>query len=176
MRGSPHEVFPPSDQNQGPLSDPFAKSKPPLPPDILMSQKSGYSGPLDPELEIQNFRWSEIWRLYVATRATIYRSLRALRTGPNIKKYPTLNLFGVFFVTFSGVSGDFSKKTLFETFCDLGPGGSRDSCRWSLGSQALQTWWASNRLGPPKKFREPQIGPKFAPTCTRHPKSPSPLL
>ena len=98
----------------------------------------------------------------VATRAAIYRSLQALRaqnrkkvskrvflgvwrkvsknTRESLKipkKYPKarksvfLDFFGYFLRLFSRPP----KRPFLRLFCDFGPGGPGDSCKWRLGSQ-----------------------------------------
>ena len=95
-----------------------------------------------------------------ATRAAICRSLRALRARNHKKvskkvflgvrreksqKYPKkskntdfqtflgiFRLFGYFLRLFCGPP----KGPFLRLFCDFGPGGSGDSCKWLLGSQA----------------------------------------
>ena len=71
----------------------------------------------------------------------------------SLKKYPKslkIPIFGPFWVCF-GIFRFFRvffesflqtpQKTLFETFCDFGPGGPRDSCKWRLGPQILGAIW-----------------------------------
>ena len=93
----------------------------------------------------------------VAIRATIYRSLRAQNRKKVSKrvflgvrkkvpentrksqKIPKIGLFGVFFDFFRYSRGLFCgppKRLFLRLFCDFGPGGPGDSCKWSLGSQA----------------------------------------
>ena len=87
----------------------------------------------------------------VAIRATIYRSLRALR-GQNRKKVSKIwgsarkspkmskklhkiGHLGVFFDFFGYFRGLFCrppKRLFLRLFCDFGPGGPGDSCKWSL--------------------------------------------
>ena len=96
---------------------------------------------------------------FLATRAAIYRSLRALRarnrkkvskrvflgvwrkvskntrkslkTPKNTQKGPKIGIFRLFQVFFETPD---PKKTLFETFLRFRPG---DSCKWRLGSQGF---------------------------------------
>ena len=94
-----------------------------------------------------------------ATRATIYRSLRALRAQnpkkvskrvflgvckkvpENIRKsrkIPEKVQFRVFFDFFGYFRGLFCrppKRLFLRLFWDFGPGGPGDSCKWSLGLQ-----------------------------------------
>ena len=98
-------------------------------------------------------------KVFVATRATIYRSLQALRAQnrkkvskrvclgvcktvsvpENARKSPKIHKIGLFrvfwlFRVFSGTSLQTPKKTLFEFFfCDFGPGGPGDSKAFVLG-------------------------------------------
>ena len=100
-------------------------------------------------------------RICIAIRATIYRSLRALRAQNRKKvskrvfsgvrkkvpentrksqKIPKIGLFGVFFDFFGYFGGLFCgppKRLFLRLFCDFGPGGPGDSCKWSLRSQDL---------------------------------------
>ena len=96
----------------------------------------------------------------VATRAAIYRSLRALRSQNRKKvskrvflgqkrpqKYPEkskkihskvqfLCLFFDFFGYFRGLFLQTPPNRLFlRLYCDFGPGWPGDSCEWRLGSQ-----------------------------------------
>ena len=62
------------------------------------------------------------------------------------KNTPKIGLLGVFFDFFGYFRGLFCgpPKTLFlRLFCDFGPGGPGDSCKWSLGSQLFRANWAS---------------------------------
>ena len=63
----------------------------------------------------------------LATRATIYRSLRALqaRNPKNVSKR----------VFFGGLQKSPPKRLFLRLFWDFGPGAPGDSCKWSLGSQ-----------------------------------------
>ena len=95
----------------------------------------------------------------LAIRATIYRSLRALR-AQNRKKVSKRVFLGVrkkvpentrksqkihqkvqfwvffdFFGYFRGLFCGPPKRLFLRLFCDFGPGGPGDSCKWSLGSQ-----------------------------------------
>ena len=97
----------------------------------------------------------------LAIRATIYRSLQALR-GQNRKKVSKRVFLGVckkvpqntrknqklpqkvqfwrifdFFGYFRGLLCRPPKRLFLRLFCDFGPGGPGDSCKWSLGSQIL---------------------------------------
>ena len=51
-----------------------------------------------------------------------------------VKKKP---IFRPFYFCYLGTHLQTPTKTLFETlsFCDFGPGGPRDSCKWRLGLQ-----------------------------------------
>ena len=98
----------------------------------------------------------ELFYFSVAIRATIYRSLRAQNRKKVSKrvfwgvrkkvpentrksqKIPKIGLFGVFFDFFGYFRGLFCgppKRLFLRLFCDSGPGGPGDSCKWSLGSQ-----------------------------------------
>ena len=99
--------------------------------------------------------------------SAIYRSLRALRARnrkkslkkgllgggleKSLKKYPKksrntdfrtfLGIFSVFLDFFGYFSRLFSrppKRPFLRPFCDFGPGGPGDSCKWRLGSQLLR--------------------------------------
>ena len=58
-----------------------------------------------------------------------------------VKKYTqNWTLLGVFFDFFGYFRGLFCgppKRLFLRLFCDFGPGGPGDSCKWSLGSQRL---------------------------------------
>ena len=92
----------------------------------------------------------------IATRVTIYRSLRELPKESqkrlfgclqkSHRKYPKMSKSGpkfvihfrVFFATFrvfSGTSLQTPKRLFLRLFWDFRPGGPGDSCRWSLESQ-----------------------------------------
>ena len=99
--------------------------------------------------------------LYAATRATIYRSLRALRArNPKevskrvflgvckkvpentrkSRKTPPKCLILVFFDFFGYFRGLFCrppKRLFLRLFGDFGPRGPGDSCKWLLGSQLM---------------------------------------
>ena len=94
-----------------------------------------------------------------ATRAAIYRSLRALRARnckkiskkvfsgvcrkvpKNTRKSLKIPIFGPFwafldfFRYFLGLFCRPPKRPFLRFFCDFGPGGPRDSCKWRLGPQ-----------------------------------------
>ena len=46
------------------------------------------------------------------------------------------------------------KKTLFETFCDFGPGGPANACKWRLGSQRAYHHGQQNRYSPQLILRQ----------------------
>ena len=95
----------------------------------------------------------------IATRAAIYRSLRALRARnrkkiskkvfpgvgrkvpKNTRKSLKIPIFGPFWVfldffgLFLGLFCRPPKRPFWRLFCDFGPGGPGDSCKWRLGSQ-----------------------------------------
>ena len=80
----------------------------------------------------------------LATRAAIYRSLQALRARN--RKNVSKRVLGAFFLLgifslFSGIFETFfsrpPKRPFLRLFCDFGPGGSGDFCKWRLGSQAF---------------------------------------
>ena len=61
-----------------------------------------------------------------------------------VKKYPKKSNFGSFdfFGCFRGPLCRPPKRLFLRLFCDFGPGGPGDSCKWLLGSQSLanSTW------------------------------------
>ena len=77
----------------------------------------------------------------------VYRSLKkglfgGLQKSP--RKYPKKSKtisegakIGIYrlFRVFSGTFLQTPKKTFLRLFCDFGPGGPGDSCKWRLGSQ-----------------------------------------
>ena len=58
-----------------------------------------------------------------------------------IKKYTQKSnfrfFFFYFFVCFRGLFCRPTTRLFLRLFCDFGPGGPGDSCKWSLGSQAI---------------------------------------
>ena len=104
----------------------------------------------------------------LATRAAIYRSLRALRARnrkkvskrvfwgvwrkvskntrkslkihqKNTQKGPKIDLFRLFRVFFETFLLTPPKRPFLRLFCDFGPGGPGDSCKWRLGSQPYRS-------------------------------------
>ena len=61
------------------------------------------------------------------------------RIPEKVKKYPKNPIWGVFYF-FGYFQGPFCRppeRLFWRLFCDFGPGGPGDSCKWSLGSQAM---------------------------------------
>ena len=113
-----------------------------------------------------------------AIRATIYRSLRALR-AQNRKKVSKRVFLGVrkkvpentrksqkihqkvqfwvffdFFGYFRALFCGPPKRLFWRLFCDFGPGETGDSCKWSLGSQRkLEKAVAAQEIPCWKSFR-----------------------
>ena len=98
----------------------------------------------------------------IATRAATYRSLRTLRARNRKKRKGSFKILGVrrkvskkpekcqkipifgqfwvfldFFRYFLGLFCAPPKRPFLRLFCDFGPGGSGDSCKWRLGSQFM---------------------------------------
>ena len=96
--------------------------------------------------------------------------------GPqkSLKKYPEKSkntdfrtFLGIFrfFRVFSGTFVQTRKKTFLRFFCDFGPGGSGDSCKWRLGSQPempIKLGKTSQYHNWPRYMDWAQIGPKIA--------------
>ena len=101
----------------------------------------------------------------IAIPATIHRSLWALRAQRLAKKSQKESFWGSakkspknsrksqkihqkvqfwvffdFFGYFRGLLCRPPKRLFLRFFCDFGPGGPRDSCKWSLGSQTKYDW------------------------------------
>ena len=63
-----------------------------------------------------------------------------------VKKYPKLDFLVYlldFFGHFRGLFCGPPKRLFLRLFCDFGPGGPGDSCKWSLGSQIYVISWLS---------------------------------
>ena len=63
------------------------------------------------------------------------------RKSKNGPKSPIFRLFGRFFDFlgyFRGLFGGPPKRPFLRLFCDFGPGGPGDSCKWRLGSQDIR--------------------------------------
>ena len=83
-----------------------------------------------------------------ATRAAIYKEGLFGGLEKSLKKYPKKSkntekipqkvrksIFLDFFGYFSRLFSRPPKGPFLGVFCDFGPGGPRDSCKWRLGSQ-----------------------------------------
>ena len=70
---------------------------------------------------------------------------------PKSQKIPKIGLFSVFFDFFGYFRGLFCrtpKRLFLRLFCDFGPGGPGDSCKWLLGSQPFLL---TLRVGQPRR-------------------------
>ena len=99
---------------------------------------TGVSGPSGPKIAKQSQKES-FWG----------SAKKSPKIPEKVKNNPQSPIFCIF--SFSGyIRGLFwqtPKKLFLRNFCDFGPGGPGDSCKWSLGSQFL--WPKMSRLGPP---------------------------
>ena len=118
----------------------------------------GLAWPCPQSVVVKKSSFLEVW---IATRAAIYRSLRALRArnrkkkvskrvflgvwrkvSKNTRKSLKISIFGPFWV-FPGIFRDFSpdpqKDPFWDFFAISGPEPG-DSCKWRLGSQSLKSY------------------------------------
>ena len=119
---------------------------------------------------------------FIATRAAIYMSLRALRTRNRIKvskkvfsgvcrkvpkKYPkslkipkkirkSVGIWGLF-RAFLGLFCIPPKRPFLRLFCRFGPGGPRDSCTWRLGLRDFHTFLLHVLQTPTVMAYEPRL-------------------